>query len=658
MENLKSNITMILFFNEMSLLTGNIMHIVLVEESWVEYAQIAFGLCSAVLTLMMLSKVHTGWISLVLSMLECAQSAIYDYATVGPDSPSFNTLSFSRNQAFRVVQLQRCTRGVARSLTYACIWEDMDFNFLAVSIFIQQVSPSIAKYFFLEVDWTREPIHPCLPVSKILLGAAMDIVVALTIIRTISAIRNSIRAKRNVETSILHHGMKNTFAAICSGGEVLMDDMEKDYVDQRHIKEAQRLCRISRVGMIMCNSKRSVAHILQSDYKEPPRVIKCVDMLEPLSCFSRRIVLPKTDKSVRAVGDHLAMNIILENAVNNACRHGDQRRKISLVGVKQGDYVVIQVANVLPPRVHFGVLFSIKMAAMHGCYNFDSRPFIGNVQELLLSRAVDREMPTEKFLSEGKGVKIIKDIAKKFGYGVDMRASGRIAAFRLVLPSATHRGIKNNNSAKMTPTPGSQHWARKPKSLKIACVEDSPMIIKLYERILLKRYFAEGSIVVGRCIEELERIAERITDGGFHGCILDQNLVYGERCVLGTSIVKQCRRMGYDGLVIMRSANTEPEDIEKYIEAGADSVIGKHVNVKEIYATFVNEFVKKFPECSPASITSQTNRFQQNVKLHEVKSSSGYSANHTRRNVRCATSPRHLLSNSHTSTSKRARLRR
>jgi DNA-binding response OmpR family regulator len=56
--------------------------------------------------------------------------------------------------------------------------------------------------------------------------------------------------------------------------------------------------------------------------------------------------------------------------------------------------------------------------------------------------------------------------------------------------------------------------------------------------------------------------------------ILDQHLEYSET-FFGTAIVRRLLRMGYGGLVCIRSSDTSPDDVAQYTAAGAHCWVGK-----------------------------------------------------------------------------------
>ena len=52
----------------------------------------------------------------------------------------------------------------------------------------------------------------------------------------------------------------------------------------------------------------------------------------------------------------------------------------------------------------------------------------------------------------------------------------------------------------------------------------------------------------------------------------------GGKCYLGTDLIREAREGGFKGFVAVRSANTEPNDVDKYMAAGADIILQKSMS--------------------------------------------------------------------------------
>ena len=125
-----------------------------------------------------------------------------------------------------------------------------------------------------------------------------------------------------------------------------------------------------------------------------------------------------------------------------------------------------------------------------------------------------------------------------------------------------------------------------PRGLAFVCCDDDE-IPRLFAPVLLAAASADvdESVVLGETYEEVATLVDRVVAMGRRlvdpsrvVCVLDQNLDSYEKGVFtGTDLVREMRRRGFDGLVIIQSANDELEDERDYTAAGADGSVGKAV---------------------------------------------------------------------------------
>jgi len=100
---------------------------------------------------------------------------------------------------------------------------------------------------------------------------------------------------------------------------------------------------------------------------------------------------------------------------------------------------------------------------------------------------------------------------------------------------------------------------------------------------LIKKYFHPDSLILGETAQQVIGATRMILDTpDIKAVILDQNLVYNGHNYLGTDIAKELRRQGYKGVILMRSANTEKQDIILYLSSGADGYLEKSMSSKVI----------------------------------------------------------------------------
>eukprot|EP00667_Euglena_gracilis_P010698 EG_transcript_10894 len=122
-----------------------------------------------------------------------------------------------------------------------------------------------------------------------------------------------------------------------------------------------------------------------------------------------------------------------------------------------------------------------------------------------------------------------------------------------------------------------------PDGLHVLCVEDSSIARRVLN-LNLTKYMHANVKTFGEMEEELEDFVQetlRVADIA----ILDQHLQYGSSLQYGTDLVVRLLQGGFRGLICLRSANCEEEDVLAYHRSGAHFVVGKDVSGRE--------FVKK-----------------------------------------------------------------
>jgi len=96
----------------------------------------------------------------------------------------------------------------------------------------------------------------------------------------------------------------------------------------------------------------------------------------------------------------------------------------------------------------------------------------------------------------------------------------------------------------------------------------------------------EDSVVLGETFLEATSIPELVQqESNARGpmnvvCMFDQNMHYDEGSVYGSELVMKLRAIGFNGLVIMRSANDSEDSQGEYLAAGADVVLSKGMGVR------------------------------------------------------------------------------
>jgi PAS domain S-box-containing protein len=126
-----------------------------------------------------------------------------------------------------------------------------------------------------------------------------------------------------------------------------------------------------------------------------------------------------------------------------------------------------------------------------------------------------------------------------------------------------------------------------PEGIKIAILDDSEIIRKMVSNILLTKLPTlkrNGNChVFGKTINEIETFSNWVLKNTPDVIILDENLDYPDReddkyglpFMKGTSIIKTMREQKCDAVIIICSANNTKEDINIYIQSGADGFMSK-----------------------------------------------------------------------------------
>jgi len=293
-----------------------------------------------------------------------------------------------------------------------------------------------------------------------------------------------------------------------------------------------------------------------------------------------------------ALGDKDVIYFLLENALANGVKWGLENAPMHIILRTTDTQVRILVKNTVATNFCLRHNFEIKQAFLNDEPSIKSQEMklsplaneiliaemaktlskSGDRQENLFMSSMEAE-ELRKTISEGRGLRIIKACCRKAGYGCRFYQERNQVVLSLELPIAPIGMLSGElDPSLLRITYSSEEKAKPPR---ICCVEDEVLIRKMYKRVLIKKYFDPSSVVLGKTKEETQKAAEFILKGGFRAVILDQNLVYDGELLLGTDILKELRTCGFTGVILMRSANNEPADIDLYIKSGADGVLSK-----------------------------------------------------------------------------------
>ena len=109
-------------------------------------------------------------------------------------------------------------------------------------------------------------------------------------------------------------------------------------------------------------------------------------------------------------------------------------------------------------------------------------------------------------------------------------------------------------------------------------------------------YTNSGKFIQGKNEEEINNFTKFIMSMKIKPtCIfLDQNLdSNGKPFKKGTELIRQLKKMKYEGCLIIRSSDNSPEDISEYLAAGAHGVIPKHIIDPAEFVSMMNQIMRK-----------------------------------------------------------------
>ena len=139
-----------------------------------------------------------------------------------------------------------------------------------------------------------------------------------------------------------------------------------------------------------------------------------------------------------------------------------------------------------------------------------------------------------------------------------------------------------------------------PFNVCLYILDDNDIQRKIYSKIVKSQLKIENFKIFGETKNEIKTFHEKVFKNQPEILILDQNLDnpekgsvdYSKPFVLGTDIVKKIRLQNKNVIIFIRSANNSKSDIQTYMKSGADSVLPKDLNGKEMMDK-INEIVYK-----------------------------------------------------------------
>ena len=287
--------------------------------------------------------------------------------------------------------------------------------------------------------------------------------------------------------------------------------------------------------------------------------------------------------------DSTACNVVLENAVTNAIRHGclhDPKVKLAVevydqsmegfeawrekspltAGDVQGD------AQGRPVVVRF--LLSNQANSnrppLHTAWSSQGRSD---------ALAHDSSRPT---LSSGLGLQHISMVVKCCGMVARLWQQECQVFFELCFNTRVTRVTASGQEVVKVMRPI-------PVGLQIICLDDSAIARQSLQHMLSAEIPGATVTTYGKYVAEVAEFKKAALNQG-HVLILDQHVDFPEANLLGTDIVKELLAAGYKGFACIRSGNAAEADRALSRQSGAHWHVGKEVRLRDMVNELMSEY--------------------------------------------------------------------
>jgi hypothetical protein len=364
--------------------------------------------------------------------------------------------------------------------------------------------------------------------------------------------KNEITDKFGVVDKVIQHGMKNLFANISARSEIAlentMNEKDKIFVSKDFLRKQMATCSM---GTSLCNRRMKLSIINDDDAPVSKNYVDIVPMLTALSDLSSFIQLRCQRSSLYCHVNEDLLFVMCENIMSNAIKHGKQKEIIKMVlMLVSSHHAILEVTNKIEKKGKMNHDFSTS---------------------------------TKQHLNEGIGMYIIDRCAKKCGLRVEHKTTEEEYSVFVTFSCESKLLNVNSNVKKMCMK---DDYIKDMCRWSICCIEDERMIRKVYEKILVKKYFdASRSMVIGCSSNEIREIIQKVLSGEtkFDFFIIDENLNYGTESIKGSNIIQKMRKHGVESIMFIRSANTDEDDTRFYLKSGADAVMSKSMNSRDMF---------------------------------------------------------------------------
>ena len=295
-------------------------------------------------------------------------------------------------------------------------------------------------------------------------------------------------------------------------------------------------------------------------------------MMQHINCRKNIDVCIPNDLAAIFILDHRLFTSLIRNLINNAEVHGASGGSI-LVEVNIIDGVV---------RIRITNMAGANHAKCLELQETNGRNFLLNQHNEMIASTQQIGSADSTFL----GMREITDTAALLDGRVDILFEERhvvstLELFNIQFVQAADPSVQAIEAAAAAPEP-------MPAGVKFIVCDDDKAPRSLAKGLLKKLETSAQSLILGETMLGVADVPSIVSDEmatrGPHSivCMFDQNMHWPEGSILGTQLSKALREVGFEGLIIIRSANDSESYFKEYREAGADVVLSKGMRGKEV----------------------------------------------------------------------------
>eukprot|EP00667_Euglena_gracilis_P002637 EG_transcript_2644 len=360
--------------------------------------------------------------------------------------------------------------------------------------------------------------------------------------------------------SILNHTLKNTLSDVAGTIELYLAN-----IVQRNTLEGA-MDRLRR-GMRACKERQVFLKLVGGDYVP---ALHAVDLQE----FGRELVAGRdvsiNFKKLTVYTDESLLNLVLDNAISNAFRHGDPDNPQVTFTIDSSP-----LHSPLLPDCRHLLHFTLTNVA------HPQRPPMTPefAAQLLAGKANVPPNSVLPALCDGVGIAHSVLAAQAGGITLQLSQQGELVTFCASVAAEVFPDEAPGTALSPLAGAGAEAF---PAGLCFAVLDDSPTAQRLLQ-FYITTWCSPGAVhCFGRREEDIEEfVTTALAEADI--VILDQNLEYSQPH-LGSDVARRLRHAGFAGLICLRSANDSPEDRALYLRSGAHCCFGKDLLGRQLMA--------------------------------------------------------------------------